>query len=50
MYIYIYTRPHELLSFNSYRVKIKVTYLLTDFIPMVAQIEIITSIARTQIN
>ena len=29
MYIYIYTRPHKLLSFNSYRVKIKVTYLLT---------------------
>ena len=29
MYTYIYTRPHKLLSFNSYRVKIKVTYLLT---------------------
>ena len=29
MYIYIYTRPHKLLSFNFYRVKIKVTYLLT---------------------
>ena len=27
MYIYIYTRPHKLLSFNFYRVKIKVTYL-----------------------
>ena len=25
---HIYTRPHKLLSFNSYRVKIKVTYLL----------------------
>ena len=29
MYTYIYTRPHKLLSFNSYRVKIKATYLLT---------------------
>ena len=29
MYTYIYTRPHKLLSFNSYHVKIKVTYLLT---------------------
>ena len=29
MYTYIYARPHKLLSFNSYHVKIKVTYVLS---------------------
>ena len=45
MYTYIYTRPHKLLNFNSHRVKIKATYLLTCHIMQMAYFGVLPEIA-----